>query len=81
MVIVGGATSVWGPVAGAALFTVLSQFLQQVGERVPYVDDLDTVLFGAILVLVVVFWQRGLVSLQWPRRPRLTAARADDGGS
>jgi branched-chain amino acid transport system permease protein len=81
MVIVGGASSVWGPVAGAALFTVLAQFLQQVGEKVPYVDDLDTVLFGAILVLVVVFWQRGLVSLQWPRRLRPTAAAADDGGS
>ncbi len=63
MVVVGGARSVWGPVAGAALFTVLAQFLQKAGERIPYVDALDTVLFGVVLVIVVIFLQRGLVSL------------------
>jgi branched-chain amino acid transport system permease protein len=81
MVVVGGATSVWGPVAGAALFTVLSQLLQAAGERVPYVDELDTVLFGAILVLVVVFWQKGLVSLRLPARLRLGARDAQDQGA
>lgn len=68
MVVVGGAGSVWGPVAGAGLFTFLEQFLQKTGERVPYVDDLDTVLFGALLIVVIVFCQQGLVSLrvgQW----------------
>jgi len=80
MVIVGGATSVWGPVTGAALFTVLSQVLQKAGERIPYVDDLDTVLFGTILVIVVIFWQKGLVSLRLPGflRPR-SAVPADRG--
>jgi branched-chain amino acid transport system permease protein len=79
MVIVGGSASVWGPVAGAALFTALTQFLQKTGERVPYVADLDTVLFGAVLVVVVVFWQKGLVSLRLPI-PRWLGRRAAGNG-
>ena len=75
MIVVGGAGSVWGPIAGAALFTVLDQGLQKVGERVPIVASLDTVLFGLVLILVVIFWEKGLVSLRLPplfRRARPT---------
>ena len=66
MIVVGGSASVWGPIAGAALFTVLNQFLQRVGERIDIVASLDTVLFGLVLVLVVIFWEKGLVSLRLP---------------
>jgi branched-chain amino acid transport system permease protein len=80
MVVVGGAGSVWGPIAGAALFTVLNQLLQKVGERVALVASLDTVLFGLVLVVVVIFWGKGLVSLRLP--PRFRRARpAPDGGA
>ena len=67
MVVVGGSLSVWGPLAGAALFTVLAQFLQGAGEHVRYVADLDTVLFGAVLVIVVIFCEKGLASVRWTK--------------
>ncbi len=63
MVVVGGAASIWGPVAGAALLTILGEVLAKTGEQIPWVADLDVVLFGAVLVAVVVFLPRGLVSL------------------
>ena len=78
MVVVGGAGSVWGPLAGAALFTVLSQFLQKTGERIAFVGTTDTVLFGMVLVAVVIFLQKGLVSL--PSRLRGEATPAEDSG-
>ncbi len=79
MVVVGGASSVWGPVAGATLFTVLAQFLQKAGEQVPYLDAVDTMLFGAVLVLVVIFLQQGLVSL--PARLRSRRRSSQEQGA
>ena len=76
MVVVGGASSVWGPVAGAALFTVLSQFLVKAGEHIPYLDAVDTILFGAALVVVVMFLPKGLVSL--PARLQLAVRSAQE---
>ncbi len=70
MVVVGGAASIWGPVAGAALFTVLAETLAKIGEYVPWVADLDMVLFGAVLVAVIVFLPQGLVTLATRRRDR-----------
>jgi len=81
MIVVGGSANVWGPVAGAALFTLLHQFLRDAGQRVEFLDNLDTVLFGAALVVVVVFWPKGLVSLRLPARLRLRARRAEEGGA
>ncbi len=74
MVVVGGAASVWGPVAGAALFNILSETLGRIGEHIPWVADLDIVLFGAVLVAVVVFLPRGLVTLAARRRGRVGEA-------
>lgn len=76
MVVVGGGGSVYGPVAGAAIFTVLDQLLQKTGEYVSFVDAADTVLFGMALILVVVFLPKGLVSL--PSRLGKGPATAED---
>ena len=65
MVIIGGAGSISGPVAGAALMVLLPELLNFVGvtdNRVSYVRQ---ALFGAALLLVVVVFQRGMVR---PRR-------------
>ncbi len=78
MVVVGGESSVWGPVAGSALFTMLSQFLVKAGEQFPYLDAVDTMLFGSVLVVVVIFLQKGLVSL--PACLHLTARSTQDQG-
>jgi len=63
MVIAGGTGNIWGPVAGAALLTILGEILAKTGEQIPWVADLDVVLFGAVLVAVVVFLPQGLVSI------------------
>ncbi len=56
MVILGGVGTVFGPVAGAAVFLLLEQGLTALTER-------WLLVFGPVLVLVVVFSRRGLAGL------------------
>ncbi len=53
MVVVGGLASIWGAIFGAATITLLSDLLHGFGE-------LDTVVFGLILILVMIFMPEGL---------------------
>lgn len=53
MVVVGGLASVWGSIFGTATITFLGDLLQGFGE-------MDTVFFGLILILVMVFLPQGL---------------------
>ena len=70
MVIAGGTGNIWGPVAGAALLTILGEILAKTGEQIPWVADLDVVLFGAVLVAVVVFLPQGIVTIAARQRRR-----------
>ena len=54
MVVVGGMASVWGSVLGAALMTLLPQALTRF-------EGWETIAFGFILVLTMIFLPRGLV--------------------
>lgn len=72
MVIVGGAATLWGPVIGAAVLTVLHQVLVQLGGLYAPIKDLDVVIFGLILVLMLLYQPQGLARLRLPRRGRLT---------
>ncbi len=60
MVVVGGAATLWGPVIGAATLTVTHQLLVQLGGLYPPAKDLDVVLFGVILILVLLFQPQGI---------------------
>lgn len=53
MVVVGGLASVWGAIFGTATITLLGDLLQGFGE-------MDTVVFGLILILVMVFLPQGV---------------------
>ncbi len=77
MVIVGGAATLWGPVIGAAVLTLLHQVLVQLGGLYEPIKDLDVVIFGLILVIMLLYQPQGLARLRllWPRRP---AAEGDD---
>ena len=66
MVIVGGAASIWGPIIGAAVLTILAQLLVTLGHAFPPAKDLDVVLFGIILICVLLFQPQGLASI-WGR--------------
>jgi branched-chain amino acid transport system permease protein len=54
MVIVGGLGNLWGPLFGAALVVFLSEFLH-------IAENFNTVSFGLILVLVMIFFPDGLM--------------------
>ena len=53
MVAVGGLASIWGSIFGAAAVTLLSALLQPFGE-------LDVVVFGLILMVIMIYLPRGL---------------------
>jgi branched-chain amino acid transport system permease protein len=54
MVVVGGMASIWGSLLGAGVLTVLPELLV-------VFHDFEVVLFGAILMVVMIFLPRGLV--------------------
>lgn len=53
MVVLGGMASIWGAIFGTATLTVLSEFLHPFG-------DLDVIVFGLILMVVMIFMPQGL---------------------
>jgi branched-chain amino acid transport system permease protein len=54
MVVVGGMASIWGSLLGAAVLTILPELLV-------VFHDYEIIIFGAILMLVMIFLPRGLV--------------------
>jgi branched-chain amino acid transport system permease protein len=54
MVVFGGMASIWGAVVGAAVLTLLPQFLT-------VLKDYEMMAFGAILIATMVFFPRGIV--------------------
>jgi len=58
MAVVGGLTSIWGGLLGAAVLTVLTEALR---SAVPgATGEVQLVLFGALLVVMLIFWPSGL---------------------
>ena len=75
MAAVGGLASIWGAVFGAATITYISQdAIVELGRSYPRLAELDVVIYGLILMLVMIFLPKGLfVSLRdaldtWRRR-------------
>jgi branched-chain amino acid transport system permease protein len=54
MVVIGGMHSVWGALIGAALLTILPEFLRAL-------KDFEIFAYGAILLLIMIFLPRGLI--------------------
>lgn len=54
MVVVGGATRVWGAFIGASVLTILPEYLRAY-------QDYSLVFYGSILVLVMIFMPQGIV--------------------
>lgn len=62
MVVIGGMTSIWGALIGTILIGFISEGLILLSEVVPGLQgDVDTIVFGAILVLIIMFMPEGLV--------------------
>jgi len=64
MVAVGGLSSVWGAIFGAAAVTMLTEFLRNFLPRLlgGASGELQIVVFGILLVLIMVFLPEGLTS-------------------
>jgi len=65
MVILGGAGTLWGPVAGAVIFTVLPEALSMAPE-------VKSLIYGVLLLLIVLFMPRGMA--RWFGRPLAAGA-------
>lgn len=63
MAVVGGLTNIWGGLFGAAAVTVLDQVIRaQVPRVFPRVGgEYQTAIYGILLVLIMIFFPRGLV--------------------
>jgi branched-chain amino acid transport system permease protein len=61
MVILGGANSVVGPALGAVLLVLVPEALRFLGLPGPVAGNLRQIFYGAVLVILVVRWPRGLV--------------------
>jgi len=57
MIILGGMQSLWGAVVGAALITFLSY------EWLHFFEDAEVMIYGAIILIIVIFLPGGLVSV------------------
>jgi branched-chain amino acid transport system permease protein len=76
MVLVGGAGTISGAILGAFFFTLLPKFTRTLPEYVPFVSgsatetpnvfQLETVLYGALIMVFLIFEPRGLFGL-WLR--------------
>jgi branched-chain amino acid transport system permease protein len=60
-VILGGMRSVWGPLVGTVVVTMIS-------TQIDAFEDWELAVNGLLLLLIVVFLPRGLTSLRLPRR-------------
>jgi len=56
MIMSGGIGSIWGAVIGASIFTLLPEFLK-------FFQDFDILIYGAILILMMMFLPEGLTGL------------------
>ncbi|MFQ3573021.1 MAG: branched-chain amino acid ABC transporter permease [Thermodesulfovibrionales bacterium] len=56
MVVVGGITNLWGAVVGAIIITILPELLREFKEY-------DILVYGVILILTLLFFNKGLVPI------------------
>jgi branched-chain amino acid transport system permease protein len=61
MVIIGGAGSKWGPVVGAMMLVILPEALRFVGLPTPVAANVRQIIYGALLVVMMMYRPRGLV--------------------
>ena len=81
--IVGGVGTIWGPLVGAILLTPLSELTREIVRDPPAVlsfiegrSGVDVMLFGAILIVVILFMPNGLVGAGQQLRDRMRMRRA-----
>lgn len=71
IVVVGGMTSIWGALIGTVLIELIRAGLAELSDTFPVLEgDIDTIVFGAILILIIMFMPEGVVprlQMLWKR--------------
>ncbi len=65
MVLLGGKGTIWGPVIGAVVFHVIKELTWT------YLEGWQYIMLGALIVIIVVYFQQGIVGWmmdRWPER-------------
>jgi branched-chain amino acid transport system permease protein len=70
--IVGGLGTVWGPLLGATVLHLLAEATRGFMGDAP---GINLVVYGAVLILMVMFLPRGIIGLVEAMRDRLKAKR------
>jgi branched-chain amino acid transport system permease protein len=77
IVVVGGLGNLWGTLVAAVVLTFLPQLLQFIPATSNAAAQLQLLLYGLILVVIVRFWPNGIIpeqpSVRAPQRPRVPA--------
>jgi branched-chain amino acid transport system permease protein len=60
IVIVGGPGSVWGPIVGALVMTLIPEFLRFIGIPDAYESNVREVIYGAVLIILMRFRREGI---------------------
>ncbi|GAX89275.1 branched-chain amino acid ABC transporter permease [Effusibacillus lacus] len=80
MVVIGGMSSIWGALIGAVIINAISEVLLVLSEHFPWLKgDIDTIVFGAILVAIIMFMPEGLVPRlrSWAKKPKSSVRAAN----
>jgi branched-chain amino acid transport system permease protein len=72
MVVVGGTESIWGALLGAAVLTLLPEYLRGL-------EDFEVLAYGAILMAVLLFMPRGILEGAHRIWARTQGRRSDEG--
>lgn len=71
MVVIGGASSITGPIIGAIFITAFPALLTFLNIPNQYVGPVEQVIYGGAIVILMLFWPDGIVSIwKLARRPR-----------
>ncbi|MCD6551354.1 branched-chain amino acid ABC transporter permease, partial [Thermotoga sp.] len=89
MIVLGGLGSISGSLIGAALFTILFEWLRDLEEpfnffgiHVPGIKGMRILVISVIFILVMIFWRRGIMGreeLTWNNLYNWIFARGKDG--
>jgi branched-chain amino acid transport system permease protein len=75
-VVLGGRVSVWGPVVGAALLTLLPEFIRPLADQ-------RLIVYGALLMIVIIYLPEGIVDTlkaRWSRKSAIAQISAGQTG-
>jgi branched-chain amino acid transport system permease protein len=75
--IVGGMGTLWGPVLGAFALEILSELTRNLFGELP---GINMVIYGALLILIMVFLPRGFAGIRW-QGPQRDVKRTPSSGS